>query len=233
MNNNKGKEMEDSYEYKFSTALLIFSYLMFCVTSASHAASFNCAKAQSKVEKTICGDADLSKLDEKLAASYKASLTSHPLPSYVRARQKDWIQSNNSCDSTAILGCLKNKYMERIDHLTGTNKLTVYSNANPFSYINSDAVVEYWQQSNGQWRLSIWGGFFIHREATRENGRPMFTGCEFEGKMSDPNMQFAISEAGTRIKFKIVGNEITLDEGTEICEGFGRLPESFQRVLKE
>jgi uncharacterized protein len=45
---------------------LIAALLMICSTTVS-AASFNCAKAKSKVEKAICSDNELSLLDEDLA----------------------------------------------------------------------------------------------------------------------------------------------------------------------
>ena len=38
------------------------------------AASFDCAKANSKIEKLICNDNELSLLDEKLNLAYKAAL---------------------------------------------------------------------------------------------------------------------------------------------------------------
>ena len=41
------------------------------LTLPVQAASFDCAKAGTKVEKLICGDAGLSKLDDELAAAYK------------------------------------------------------------------------------------------------------------------------------------------------------------------
>jgi uncharacterized protein len=44
---------------------------------AAQAASFDCAKAQSKVEKIICADAELSKLDEDLATAYWLAIRNH------------------------------------------------------------------------------------------------------------------------------------------------------------
>ena len=47
--------------------------LMFLLTT-SRAASFDCGKALTKVEKLICGDTELSKLDESLNKAYQQSL---------------------------------------------------------------------------------------------------------------------------------------------------------------
>ena len=215
---------------RLTSIIFILASFLLLLTNAN-SASFNCAKAKSKVEKAICGDPDLSKLDEQLSTAYKASLSSHPLPDYVKARQRDWVSLNQYCDSSNFIACLKNNYQERIAHLMGTNNLTVYSNTKKFSYSDGDAVAEYWL-ADGQWRFSVWGGFVIHRQASEDNGKPTYVGCEFDGKMSNPNSRQAISSDGTKIGFKLNSNTLTFDENTdtEICAGFGRLPEE---VLKK
>ncbi len=40
----------------------------------AQAASFDCGKAKTRVEKLICANAELSKLDEQLSREYKAAL---------------------------------------------------------------------------------------------------------------------------------------------------------------
>jgi len=78
------------------------------------AASFDCAKAASKVEKLICGDAELSKLDEELNAAYKTALQEKQQAASVRQTQKRWIDKRNACQNTE---CLKNAYLTRINEL--------------------------------------------------------------------------------------------------------------------
>ena len=41
------------------------------IALSAQAASFDCSKAQTKVEHLICGDAELSKLDEKLGQEFQ------------------------------------------------------------------------------------------------------------------------------------------------------------------
>lgn len=215
-----------------STVFILVSSLL--LHTNANSASFNCAKAKSKVEKAICGDNDLSKLDEQLSTAYKASLRLHPLPDYVKSRQRDWVSLNQYCDSSNLIVCLKKNYQERIAHLTGINNLTVYSNTKKFSYSNGDIVVEYWL-ADKQWKFSVWGGFVIHQQASEDNGKPTYVGCEFDGKMSNPNSRQAISSEGTKIGFKLDSNTLTFDENTdtEICAGFGRLPEgALEKVSK-
>ena len=45
-----------------------------------HSASFDCAKATTKIEKVICANPKLSELDEKLSALYKKVLELSPIP---------------------------------------------------------------------------------------------------------------------------------------------------------
>lgn len=80
---------------------------------AAQAASFDCAKAQSKVEKLICADAELSKLDEDLAVAYVAAIKDAGNAG-VRQTQKQWVAQRNSCTEVA---CVKDAYVKRIAEL--------------------------------------------------------------------------------------------------------------------
>ncbi|HEX9447778.1 MAG TPA: lysozyme inhibitor LprI family protein, partial [Dongiaceae bacterium] len=95
------------------------------------AASFDCKSAGQPLEKIICGDPDLSKLDEDLAASYgkaKAALSSEG-QKILLTGQHDWLAfSRRICktrlDATVAklvdqtpADCLKSEYRERIEDL--------------------------------------------------------------------------------------------------------------------
>ena len=58
----------------------------------AYAASFDCAKAQTQVENLICADAELSKLDDDLAAAYIAALKKKPPVTSIRQSQKTWLK---------------------------------------------------------------------------------------------------------------------------------------------
>ncbi len=62
-----------------------------CAPVAAHAASFDCARAASAIEKRICADPQLSRDDEALAAAYARALAAAPLPFAVRDDQRGWI----------------------------------------------------------------------------------------------------------------------------------------------
>ena len=80
------------------------------------AASFDCAKAQSRIEKTICADAEVSTMDEHLARYYQAARAAlQGAVQCLAADQRQWLSSvRNKCADSA---CLKNVYLERLSEL--------------------------------------------------------------------------------------------------------------------
>ena len=89
----------------FLALLLAFSF------NAS-AASFDCAKASTLVEKTICSDSQLSNLDDLLMQSYKKSLANSANPDGLKSEQRLWLTNErNKCPDVA---CLKRVYNQRL-----------------------------------------------------------------------------------------------------------------------
>ena len=88
---------------------LLLVMLMSCCTPVM-AASFACEKAQSRIEQTICADAELSQLDEYLARYYggaRAALGTGA--ACLGADQRSWLSKIlNACTDTA---CLKKAYL--------------------------------------------------------------------------------------------------------------------------
>jgi len=88
------------------------------LVAPAHSASFDCAKAGAKVEKLICADETLSKLDEELNAAYKAALQDEPEPDAVRQSQKQWMKYRNKCKDA---DCVKRAYEMQMSILTVTH----------------------------------------------------------------------------------------------------------------
>jgi uncharacterized protein len=95
--------------------LVLFTMIMM-VPSLTFAASFDCGKAHTKVEKMICGDKELSRLDSELGAAYASASCTYPSArDTVVAAQKKWIASvRDKCND---VGCLRRVYSERLDVL--------------------------------------------------------------------------------------------------------------------
>lgn len=81
------------------------------LSGAAQAASFDCAKAQTQVEKMVCGDAELSKLDDELSTRYKEVLQDVARAKIIKRDQKQWLKARNAC---ADAPCVKDTYVRRI-----------------------------------------------------------------------------------------------------------------------
>ena len=81
---------------------------------AAQAASFDCDKASTQVEKTICSDPELSKLDEELSAAYTTSTSDTARADQSRREQRRWLAQRNACPDRA---CIKAAYQVRLQAL--------------------------------------------------------------------------------------------------------------------
>lgn len=93
----------------------IVGILLLGCFSTPFAASFDCGKAQTLVEKAICQNPSLSALDVELAAVYQTALQSLPDKPALREQQRQWLlNTRNPCQNET---CLKRAYQQRIDTL--------------------------------------------------------------------------------------------------------------------
>jgi uncharacterized protein YecT (DUF1311 family) len=76
-----------------------------------HAASFDCAKASTKVEHIICDNPEISKLDDQLAEKYKEALKDKTRSKTIMRTQRAWIIQRNKC---AREDCVKQVYEKRL-----------------------------------------------------------------------------------------------------------------------
>lgn len=89
---------------------------LFLLAAPVHAASFDCAQAGTEIEHVICGDAELSALDELLGDRYVRALAKAEDPAAVKIEQRAWLRdTRNACADAA---CLKPAYEARIAELT-------------------------------------------------------------------------------------------------------------------
>ena len=80
--------------------------------------SFDCAKASTAVEKMICADAELAKLDVELSNIYASRSSQAPdeAKKVMRGSQLDWLKARrNACPD---VGCLQKAYAERIEQIS-------------------------------------------------------------------------------------------------------------------
>jgi uncharacterized protein len=91
-----------------------------------HAASFNCSKASTEVERLICNDAALSKLDEELDRQYSEALKNKWSEKLIPYYQKLWLKERNLCKDAT---CLHDSYLQRIAELKEHYKLVMSKDA--------------------------------------------------------------------------------------------------------
>ena len=93
----------------------LFSILALIVVPSVKAASFDCSKASSQVERTICSSPQLSLLDNDLASAFKMAISSNANPDQVRISEGVWLkEKRNRCRTEA---CLVDAYKDRIEAL--------------------------------------------------------------------------------------------------------------------
>jgi uncharacterized protein len=80
----------------------------------ARAATFDCDKASTFVEKVICSDTRLTNLDDQLGRQYKDALAASSNNGALKAEQKAWLSSRNQCKDS---DCIMKAYNDRISVL--------------------------------------------------------------------------------------------------------------------
>lgn len=101
---------------------LFLAIAIFVFALASHAASFDCTKASTLVEKTICKEPQLSDLDDLLMQSYKIAMANTKDADTLKSQQKAWLTNvRNKCLDSV---CLMRVYNERLTVLNSISALS-------------------------------------------------------------------------------------------------------------
>jgi len=98
--------------FKMKRLFLFFLCLTF--SPIASAASFDCQKAATSVEKMICGDSELSGLDSAMATTYKKALASSAQKAPLIEQQRAWLKQRNLCQAA---DCLRDSYTKRLSEL--------------------------------------------------------------------------------------------------------------------
>lgn len=85
----------------------------FMLCGISHAASFDCTKANTDIEITICSDPELSEADSILASTYKRAVSNNPA---AKERQTAWLRNVRS--TCRDRNCLLQVYKQQTTALT-------------------------------------------------------------------------------------------------------------------
>lgn len=76
----------------------------------TQAAGFDCAKAQTKTEKLICGNRQASQLDKDMQSVYQEAQTHTADPASLKTDQRQWLKMRDACTDVA---CIVQTYRTR------------------------------------------------------------------------------------------------------------------------
>jgi len=96
--------------------LIVMGWLVLGINA--QAASFDCAKASTKVEHLICDAPEISKLDDELSVAYKAALKDQVQAEAIKQEQMKWLKKRNDCSDVV---CVKQAYEARLKSLNATH----------------------------------------------------------------------------------------------------------------
>ena len=117
--------------------LLLSGFIVFAWVTQIHAASFDCAKAETTVELAICAKDELSNLDSQMMQSYDSTLANTKDPNSLKSKQRLWLKNiRNNCSNS---DCLINVYRKRIEELDGI-KVSAAIEAYKISYLSNGKV---------------------------------------------------------------------------------------------
>lgn len=125
---------------------LLFLFLFSLTAEIGVAASFDCAKAGTVVEKAICSDKLLNRLDEVLSDNYKQAAAANigaSIKADLRSSQRSWLLTRNKCSDA---NCIASSYKERIDAIC-SDYTTVLSGVAPMCTGSTDVEAEFKTQS--------------------------------------------------------------------------------------
>lgn len=84
----------------------------------TYTTSYDCGKATKAAEATVCYDASLALLDQRLARGYRMALANADQPETLRSSQTRWLHDRrDACEDDA--GCLRLVYRQRLKYFEG------------------------------------------------------------------------------------------------------------------
>jgi len=95
---------------------IVVATIVSLTAQAVAAQSFDCAKAQTRIEKMVCGDRSVADLDEYLGRYYSAARAGNTrASSCLQSDQAQWLKTKRDACQDAT--CLKSAYLERLAEL--------------------------------------------------------------------------------------------------------------------
>ena len=171
---------------------------LFLLPASTHAGesehpSFDCRKAASVSEKTICANAALSRQDFQLGSMWRTLRDdfsdSAQLPQ-MKADQKAWVAARDKCGADAA--CMGKLYQERLSVLNGADAAHRFSGIYEVKDIGAFAVytlgdrylvnIQTADPQEGKWTCQLTG----EAEASGDDLKISVEGTVFQARLRDP-----------------------------------------------
>ena len=166
------------------------------------AASFDCTKARTPLEKGICSDPSLSAADDELNAAWKSTLKSFPLPAFLRTSQQLWLKETATCvqAKSCVSECSSRTHL--LKNLGGAKVYTDYGKQ--FSLDSVTLVVFEKSGESFIWMYGDWmpdmnnpqpppNGFLldeVSRIVKNSKGKYLIESREYEVAITDESITF-------------------------------------------
>ncbi|WP_423174583.1 lysozyme inhibitor LprI family protein [Stenotrophomonas maltophilia] len=109
---------------------------------STFAASFDCARAGTAMERTICASPELSALDEELGVVYQSALTDDENGNALRLSQRGWLRNVRSQCRSDGTTCLIAVYKQRISEIRSAGRRQATPSSAPV-IVSRDSSVPY------------------------------------------------------------------------------------------
>lgn len=181
---------------------LILGLTLFAAGVAAPAASFDCGKASTDVEKLICADSQVSALDGELAQAYQNALAGSASPAALKAAQKSWLAKvRNPCKDSA---CLIRAYQQRIKALGNAKPSASSPTGFTGTYENKAAEVKVQHLAADRIKFAILASYKMNTgEASGEaSGEAALAGnaAVYENREEDCKLAFKFSPGKLAVK---------------------------------
>jgi uncharacterized protein len=192
------------------SALLVSLLLSISVNAASHEQpSFDCRKAASLSEKTICANAALSRLDLQLGRIWKTLLDAFSdsvQKTQMKQDQTTWIALRERCGDDA--NCIGKLYRNRLSTLNGTDP------AHRFSGV-------YEVKDTGSFGVYPIGNRYLVSIQTADPSQGRWT-CELTGEAESSGDDLEISVEGSVFQVRLRDTETLVVSNTDSVSAASR-----------
>lgn len=159
-------------------------------TSSVRAASFDCAKARSPLEKLICSQPELDAADTRMGEAYRKANAAVPLKGFVATTHRVFLAEYRSCamsapnrplpTAQAVRQCVA-AADRRSQELEGYTQARFYSEVAKGKAFTQDDLAILVSTGPGESRIRLWGNWMP--DAYDPKPFPMGVVCDLEGRL--------------------------------------------------